>query len=202
MGGNIKISLTMSFFILLYLLSGCSKDLETYNNDARAVLEDLDKIRASVEVGINYQNFSAKLADANYRLSNFSNKYKTHKKIANMNSFNALTRAGGCYIAAVAVWDAKVKEQYSDDLEYALKKLKYDGLINVESTAAALFIKYAKDAMVTGKEDDAVIATKLSEITSRKDELRTILTTISVNNEHLPQKLKEMGTKMESFGSL
>ena len=199
--------LVVLFLSLVVLGYGCtSKETELYKKDAQAVLEQLDKIRATVEIGINYKDYSSKLGDANYHFSNFIDKYQKNERINKLNSYKAISNAIENYKAAMIFWNAKVKEPYSQKLEYDLKIMSVDELIGLDFFSAAIFIKNAKALLNNSdKEKDKAVAKKFEELNKNKDAIANDMTMLKTTNRDLFDKMNEVQDKIkkfkESFGS-
>lgn len=195
------------FISLVVLGYGCtSKETELYKKDSQSVLEQLDKIRTAVEIGINYKDYSSKIGDANYHLSNFIDKYQKNERINKLNSYKAISNAIENYKAAKTFWSAKVEEPYSQNLEYDLKIMSVDELIKLEFFSAAIFIKNAKVLLNNSdKEKDTAVAKKFEELNKNKDAIANDMTMLKTTNRDLPNKMNEVQDKIkrfkESFGS-
>lgn len=79
-----------------------------YHSETQDLLIEFDRINKALEIGMNYTDFSRKIADINYPLSKFTDKYSNRPE-SNYISFMALIRAGNCYKIAAEHWKEKVE---------------------------------------------------------------------------------------------
>ena len=190
----------VSLLYSLVLIACTSKEMKDYKQDGQAVLEQLDKLRAAVEIGMNYTDFSSKLGEANYYFTNFTEKYQHNKKINKLNSYRAIASAIVNYKAAMGFWDAKIKTPFSQDLEYDLNLMKVDELIKLQFFSAAFYSKNAK-ALINNdaKDNDQGIANKCKELNETVKSITDDIIEIKTAKGNVSDQANEIQNRINTF---
>lgn len=117
-----------------------------YHSETLNLLIEFDKINKSLEIGMNYIDFSRKMGDINYSLSKFIDKYSNRPE-SNYISFMALVRAGNCYKTAAEHWKGKVETPGS------ILETYYRTMIQANFDLASRYIPLAEKILAERKKE-------------------------------------------------
>jgi serine/threonine-protein kinase len=113
-----------------------------YEGDATRALELLGKLDARTDIGINYREYNAQLAEVHYGLQEFGRKYGT-SEFAGCLSFKAMTSAETSFETAAQAWKLKID---ADSDDYHTREESENLLMSCWRTASTE-VKRARDAL-------------------------------------------------------
>jgi hypothetical protein len=114
----VAFALSIILFLGLHGASAWNRNkYENYKSNASQAVNALEKIDAATETGINYLNYSEKVAETNYSIRLFKERY-AGKREGSYRSYSAILSAFESYAAALDKWQTYISNMrfYDDEI--------------------------------------------------------------------------------------